>query len=131
MSIPEPLLKLDSYYFLLFVIPGFITVWTYQKAFRRQIKSDFEYLGLSLFCGLVLFLMLLFLPKNIGFFSYVFGAYFPISLVPAAVVLSIIGASFVLVIFLGMKLADLMWKNRDKIAPIFKKIKFILNKKIF
>jgi len=111
MSIPDSLLKLDSYYFLLFVIPGFITVWTYRALFKIKKRGDFEYLGLSFFWGLVLFVAFMFFPNIEKLFSFMFGDFFPISLVPAVVLFSIIGAFWAVAAYGGYKLGDLRWKK--------------------
>jgi hypothetical protein len=121
MSIPDQLLKLDSYYFLLFVIPGFITVWTYRTIFKVQKKGDFEYLGLSVFWGLVIFLFSIFATKNGAMFSYIFGELFPFSLVPASVILSAAGFLLVVGFSSGMKLPDLILGNKNKTITTIQK----------
>ncbi len=46
--------SLNDLSFLLFVIPGFITVWSYRYSTYSEKKADFELLGLSFFWGIVI-----------------------------------------------------------------------------
>jgi hypothetical protein len=39
---------------LTFVIPGFITVWSFRNFTHSKKIGDFEYLGLSIFWGLIM-----------------------------------------------------------------------------
>lgn len=47
-------LSIDITHFLLFVIPGFILVWTFRNFTGSKKTGDFEYAGLSFFWGLVM-----------------------------------------------------------------------------
>lgn len=47
-------LPIDITHFLLFAIPGLITVWAFRYFTDSKKTGDFEYLGLSFFWGLVL-----------------------------------------------------------------------------
>jgi hypothetical protein len=59
------LTSIPYYNFLIFVIPGFITVWTYRHVSWSDKKScDFEYLGLSFFWGLIMLLLYGLINKN-------------------------------------------------------------------
>jgi len=47
----------DLFHFFLFVIPGFITVWSFRYFTDSKKRGDFEYFALSTFLGvLILFL---------------------------------------------------------------------------
>jgi hypothetical protein len=47
-------LSLGELHFLFFVIPGFISVWSYRYSTYSDKKGDFELLGLSFFWGIVI-----------------------------------------------------------------------------
>lgn len=49
--------SISSYMLLLFVIPGFITVWSFRHVGSIKKASDFEYFALSVFWGLVMLLI--------------------------------------------------------------------------
>jgi hypothetical protein len=44
---------ISDFNFFLFAIPGFLMVWCFRKFTHKEIKSDFELVGLSIFWGLV------------------------------------------------------------------------------
>ncbi len=46
-------LPISDFNFFLFIIPGFMMVWCFKKLTGREVKGDFELLGLSAFLGLV------------------------------------------------------------------------------
>lgn len=46
----------SGFQFLIFVIPGFVTVWTFRYFTKSEKKGDFEFLGLSFFWGLIILL---------------------------------------------------------------------------
>jgi hypothetical protein len=84
MSIPDQLLTFDSFYFLLFIIPGFITVWTFRSLSKTQSKSDFEYFALSAFWGLVMFIIFLYTSKA-KILTSIFNDFYPFTLVFSSV----------------------------------------------
>jgi len=47
-------IPLDIYNFLIFIIPGFVAVWTFRYFTSSNKKGDFEFLGLSFIWGLIL-----------------------------------------------------------------------------
>jgi H+/Cl- antiporter ClcA len=47
----------DIFHFFLFVIPGFITVWSFRYFTDSKKSRDFEYLVLSIFWGLLMILL--------------------------------------------------------------------------
>lgn len=49
--------QFESNYVFLFIIPGFITVWSFRYFTHSKKSGDFEYLALSLFWGLVMVLI--------------------------------------------------------------------------
>ena len=56
-----PNIPIDQFLFFLFIIPGAITVWSF-RFFRKSKKTgDFEYLALSVFWGVVMLSILMFL----------------------------------------------------------------------
>ena len=71
--------------FLLFVIPGFLVVWTFRYFSKAKIQGEFEYLGLSFVWGMILF----FIVAVLSYFVKPFQNFFK----------NDIGASFSLVIF--------------------------------
>jgi hypothetical protein len=56
-------ISIDNLNFLLFVIPGFITVWSFRYFTRSKKTGDFEFLGLSFFWGLSTLLLTIFYYK--------------------------------------------------------------------
>lgn len=48
---------LDIAHIFIFVIPGFITVWSFRYFTNSKKSSDFEYLALSIFWGLMILLL--------------------------------------------------------------------------
>ncbi len=50
-------INLDVYHFLIFIIPGFIVVWTFRYFTGSKKDGDFEFLGLSFFWGLVVLML--------------------------------------------------------------------------
>lgn len=46
-------ITIDSFYFWILLLPGFALVWTFRYFTDSDKKGDFEFLGLSLFCGLL------------------------------------------------------------------------------
>jgi RsiW-degrading membrane proteinase PrsW (M82 family) len=53
----------DIYNFLIFIIPGFVVVWTFRYFTDSNKKGDFEFLGLSFVWGLILLLLYEFIAK--------------------------------------------------------------------
>jgi len=49
--------SISGFEFLIFVIPGFITVWAFRYFTKSKKTGDFEYLGLSFFWGLIMLLI--------------------------------------------------------------------------
>ncbi len=45
--------------FLIFIIPGFVTVWSFRFFSRIEKKGEFELLGLSFFWGLLILVIIL------------------------------------------------------------------------
>ena len=43
----------DIFHFFIFVIPGFITVWSFRYFTNSKKSADFEYFALSVFWGLL------------------------------------------------------------------------------
>ena len=77
---------LDLFHFFIFVIPGFITVWSFRHFIESKEKADFEYFALSVFWGLVMLLLYGLLSKQENFIKLLKNPYF------GAVALSILGA---------------------------------------
>lgn len=48
----NPIESIEVIHLLIFTIPGFFAVWSYNKAKGKKIESDFEYFMLSFFWGL-------------------------------------------------------------------------------
>lgn len=48
---------IDMTTFLLFIIPGFITVWSYRYATYSEKTGEFELIGLSFFWGVTILLL--------------------------------------------------------------------------
>jgi hypothetical protein len=46
-------IQISELHFLIFIIPGFLMVWCFRKFTHKEIKSDFELIGLSVFWGLI------------------------------------------------------------------------------
>lgn len=55
-------ISIGDLHFLFFVIPGFVTVWSYRYATYSEKKGDFELLGLSFFWGIFIAGIVGFLP---------------------------------------------------------------------
>jgi len=72
---------------LIFVIPGFITVWSFRNFTHSKKTGDFEYFGLSIFWGLVMVLLNSLIAEQ-NEFEKILGN--PIA---AAIAFSVIGAS--------------------------------------
>ena len=49
-------LSLGELHFLIFIVPGFLTVWTFRYFTHSNKRGDFELLGLSFVWGLVMLL---------------------------------------------------------------------------
>lgn len=47
-------ISITDFHFLLFIIPGFIAVWTWRYSTYSKKQGDFELLGLSFFWGIVI-----------------------------------------------------------------------------
>lgn len=47
-------MTIDIFHLFLFVIPGFITVWSFRYFSESKKSGDFEYFALSVFWGLVM-----------------------------------------------------------------------------
>lgn len=76
---------LDLFHFFLFVIPGFITVWTLRHFIGSKEKTDFEYFALSVFWGLIMLVLYGYLSKQENFIKLLTNPY------AAAIVLSFLG----------------------------------------
>ncbi len=48
--------SVDILHLFVFVIPGFLTVWSFRYVINSEKKSDFEYLALSVIWGLIMLL---------------------------------------------------------------------------
>lgn len=58
-------LSIGDYNFLVFIIPGFLTVWVFRYFTKSNKRGDFELLGLSFVWGLIILVILgLFCQKN-------------------------------------------------------------------
>jgi len=44
--------------YLVYILPGFLTVWIFRYFTKSKKKGDFELLGLSMVCGFILFVLL-------------------------------------------------------------------------
>ncbi len=83
----EPI-SLDIFHLFLFVIPGFITVWSFRYFINSKKGSDFEYFALSIFWGLIMLLFYEFVATKDQIFNLLKNPY------AAALVLSILGFFF-------------------------------------
>ncbi len=45
--------SIDQFSFWIFLIPGFVLVWSFRYFTNSDKKGDFEFLGLGMFCGLL------------------------------------------------------------------------------
>lgn len=77
--------SLDLFHFFLFVIPGFITVWSFRHFIESKEKADFEYFALSVFWGLIMILLYGLFLKQEKFIKLLENPY------AGAVTLSILG----------------------------------------
>jgi RsiW-degrading membrane proteinase PrsW (M82 family) len=80
----EQRITLDVFHLLIFTIPGFFVVWSYNKAKGKKIESDFEYLVFSFFWGLfILALLGWIMPKEKFdlFFKNIYAATIVLSLI--------------------------------------------------
>jgi len=50
-------MEIDIFHLFLFVIPGFITVWSFRYFTNSKKNKDFEYFALSVFWGLIMLLI--------------------------------------------------------------------------
>lgn len=50
-------LTIGEYNFLIFTIPGFLTVWSFRYFSNSKKTGDFEFLGLSFIWGLIMLLV--------------------------------------------------------------------------
>lgn len=57
---------ISDLHFLMFVLPGFIVVWSFRRLTKSKRDSGFEYFMLSFVWGFILFLFIVFL-ENKGF----------------------------------------------------------------
>jgi len=73
--------------FFLFIIPGFITVWSFRYFIGSKEKRDFEYFALSAFWGLLMFIFYILISKQENIIKLFESPY------AAAVALSILGVS--------------------------------------
>jgi hypothetical protein len=53
--------SLDNWMFWIFVIPGFLMVWIFRYFHKSKSGSEFEYIGLSIFWGMLLISLVAFL----------------------------------------------------------------------
>ncbi len=74
-----------NFHFFLFVIPGFITVWSFRYFIGSKEKRDFEYFALSALWGLLMFLLYSFFSKQENLVKLFENPY------AAAIILSILG----------------------------------------
>lgn len=51
-------LTIGDFNFLIFIIPGFLTVWTFRYFTQSKKRGDFELLGLSFVWGLVILVVM-------------------------------------------------------------------------
>lgn len=57
-------LSIGEYNFLIFIIPGFLTVWSFRYFAESQKKGDFEFLGLSFIWGLIMLIIFQLINKE-------------------------------------------------------------------
>jgi membrane protease YdiL (CAAX protease family) len=111
-------MDIDIFHMFLFVIPGFVTVWSF-RFFRKNEKKcgDFEYFALSVFWGLVMLLLYNLVANSEQLEKLVGNIY------AAALVLSFVG-------FIAGCLAAITMEEggvRDIIIRLIKKIYRIKN----
>jgi peptidoglycan/LPS O-acetylase OafA/YrhL len=57
-------LSIGEYNFLIFIIPGFLTVWSFRYFTESKKKGDFEFLGLSFIWGLIMLIIFQLINKK-------------------------------------------------------------------
>jgi len=82
-------LTIGDFNFLIFIIPGFLTVWTFRYFIRSKKRGDFELLGLSFVWGLIILIFVEFLLKKSYKIEHLLSNPYG-----AAIVLSIFGIIF-------------------------------------
>jgi hypothetical protein len=105
----DTLMNLEMLHLLIFTIPGFFAVWSYHRAKNKKIESDFEYLILSFFWGLVIMAVLGWIMPG-----YKFELFFK-NIYSSALVLSLISIS------LGSIIGGKLDKYIDKLFLFRKK----------
>ncbi len=50
-------ISLSDYHFLIFIIPGFLVIWTFRYFTDSKKQGDFELLGLSFVWGLIVLIL--------------------------------------------------------------------------
>ena len=58
-------LQLSEINFLIFIIPGFVVVWTFRFFTGNKKQGEFEYVGLSFVWGLVLYILVWYLSTHV------------------------------------------------------------------
>jgi len=51
-------ISIADFHFLVFIIPGLITVWTFRYFTNSKKTGDFEFLGLSFFWGIIVLVIM-------------------------------------------------------------------------
>lgn len=96
---------------LYFVIPGFITVWSYRYATYSEKKGEFELLGLSCFWGIFIVGMYAYVLHDKSKLAELFGNPYA-----AALSLSAIGSLFAFVIAVSIG-------RKNRITDLWSRIK--------
>lgn len=107
---------LDIFHIFLFIIPGFITVWSFRYLTNSKKSADFEYFSLSIFWGIIMVFFYGLISKKETFNKLISNPYL------ASIVLSIFG----FIISLLGKIINPSWKTfLKKFNKIYSKFKSI------
>jgi hypothetical protein len=98
-------LSFDLFHIFLFVIPGFITVWSFRYFAKLPKPRDFEYLSFSVFFGLVLLVVIQWLIGSAEFVKMIGNPY------AASLVLSLFGGLGSWALNIGIEVADDIYIN--------------------
>ena len=105
-------MTLDPSYFI-FVLSGFITVWSFRFVTKSKKTGDFEYLGLSVFWGLFTLMFFEYVIHDIPKIQQLLSNQYA-----AGAVLSLIGGTIGLAAGLIVK-REKVYKHLEKILTLF------------